>query len=234
MSAKNHWLAGMGMVVPIIMGYVPVGVAFGALAYKAGLSPANIILMSAMVYGGASQLIAVGLIAAGASPISIIITTLIVNLRHFIMTSSIAPYLKGWTLPELAVFCGELTDETFALHSTAFMSNPPVKATVFIANITAHGIWVTGTILGLVAGRFITDVKPLALDYALPALFVALLAFQVKERLHLIVAILSGLVAVVLTVTDLARLNVIIAAPLAALAGVIIESWIKKPSSSLS
>ncbi|MBF0530550.1 MAG: branched-chain amino acid ABC transporter permease, partial [Deltaproteobacteria bacterium] len=98
-------------------------------------------------------------------------------------------------------------------------------------NMTAHAIWVAGTWIGLTAGYLIADVKPLALDYALPALFVALLAFQIKDRVTIIVALLAGFAAVALSLTDLARWSVIIAALLAATTGVLIEQWTKKRSS---
>jgi 4-azaleucine resistance transporter AzlC len=231
-TAERHgWLSGMLRAAPIMLGYLPVGFAYGVLAQKAGISPLNTILMSVLVYAGASQLIAVGLFAAQASPLSIIITTFAVNLRHMIMASALAPFLKRWRKLELALFAYELTDETFALHSTHFPVGIPSKAEVFATNLTAQISWIIGTILGLVAGQLITDIKPLALDYALPAMFIALLALQIKNRIQLIVAVVTGLLAVVLGQTALKHWNVIVAALVGATVGVILEQW-TKPSSS--
>ena len=103
-----------------MLGYVPVGFAYGVLARKAGISGINTVLMSLLVYAGSAQLIAVGLFAASTSALSIIITTFVVNLRHLLMASAIAPYLKRWRKYELAAFAYELTDETFAVHSAQF------------------------------------------------------------------------------------------------------------------
>ena len=80
------------------------------LAQKAGLSPFNTLLMSIIVYAGSAQLIAVGLISSGLTPLSIIITTFIVNLRHMLMSAALSPHLQSWRKPELAVFAYELTD----------------------------------------------------------------------------------------------------------------------------
>ncbi len=77
--------------MPIALGYIPVGFAYGVLAQKAGLSAFNTVLMSIIGYAGSAQLIVVGLIAAGISPLSIIVTTVIVNLRHMLMSAALSP-----------------------------------------------------------------------------------------------------------------------------------------------
>ena len=182
--AVQNWFRGVLRAMPIVLGYVPVGLAYGILAQKAGISALNIILMSILVYAGSSQLIAVSLFGAHVPVLSIIMTTFVVNLRHLIMTSALTPYLKHWRKYELAAFAYEVTDETFAVHSTQFPEGVPGKAEVFAINVTAQTAWITGTILGIVLGRLVTDVKPFALDYALPAMFVALLVLQIKQWRH--------------------------------------------------
>jgi 4-azaleucine resistance transporter AzlC len=230
-SDRRGWLCGVLRAVPIVLGYLPVGFAYGVLAQKAGISTLNTVLMSLLVYAGASQLIAVGLFAANSPALSIIMTTFVVNLRHLIMASAVAPFLKRWRKLELAAFAYQLTDETFAVHSTQFPSGIPSKAEVFATNVTAQTAWVAGTVFGIVAGELITDVKPFALDYALPAMFVALLALQINNRIQLIVALLTGILAIVLLQTGINQWTIIVAAIVGATVGVVIEQWIK-PSSS--
>jgi 4-azaleucine resistance transporter AzlC len=230
-SNKRGWLSGVFRAVPIVLGYVPVGFAYGVLAQKAGISGVNTVLMSLLVYAGAAQLIAVGLFAAKASAVSIIITTFVVNLRHLIMASAIAPFLKRWRKVELAAFAYQLTDETFAVHSTHFSSGVPGKLEVFATNMTAQTSWVAGTVLGIVAGHLITDVKPLALDYALPAMFVALLVLQIKNRIQIVVALLTGALAIVLVRTGMEQWHIITATVIGATVGLGIERWIKQSSS---
>ena len=227
----QKWVEGVFQASPIVMGYIPVGFAFGVLAQKSGISLLNTLLMSLLVYAGSSQFIAVGLIATGVPAISVIMTTFIVNLRHLIMASALAPYLQYWRKPELAVFAYQLTDETFAIHSTYFSAGGSIKAEVFATNMTAQTSWVLGTWLGAVAGQRINDVRPLALDYALPALFIALLALQIKDRLQIVIAILTGALAVGLLQAGMEQWNIIVATVIGATAGVIIEQWNKRPSS---
>lgn len=221
-------ITGAGEAFPIVMGYIPVGFAFGILAQKAGISLLNTLLMSLFVYAGSSQLIAAGLIAAGSGIWTIILTTLIVNLRHMLMSAALSPYFRGWKKMELAAFSFELTDETFAVHSSRFARGQTDKFETFTVNLTAQLSWVIGTWLGVAAGQLIQDVKPYGIDFALPAMFIALLVLQIRNRTQVIVAILAGLLSLILMQAGLTSWNVIAAAVLAAAFGVIIERWTNK------
>ena len=218
------WLHGVTLAAPIVMGYIPIGFAYGVLAQQAGLSTRNTLLMSLIVYAGSSQLIAVGLFAAGTPALSVILTTFVVNLRHMLMSAALAPYLKSWRKTELATFAYELTDESFALHVTRFAAEMPPKAETFAINATAQLSWIFGSWLGTVAGQLITDVRPLALDYALPAMFIALLVMQIKDHVQIIVAVVTGLLAVGLTLAGLGHWTVILATLAGATLGVVLEN----------
>ena len=227
--AKDHpWLKGVLQAIPIVLGYIPVGFAYGVLAQKAGISAFNTILMSVIVYAGSAQLIAVSLIASGIAPVSIILTTFIVNLRHMLMSAALSPHLQRWRKPELAGFAYELTDESFALHTTRLSDVSIPKAETFAVNVTAQVSWVLGTGLGIVGGKMITEIEPLALDYALPAMFIALLVMQIRNNVQLSVAIFAGLASVGLYLLGLNQWYVIVATILGATMGVIIERWMKK------
>jgi 4-azaleucine resistance transporter AzlC len=228
-AARRGWLAGVSRAMPIVLGYVPIGLAFGVLAQKAGLSALNTLLMSLLVYAGSAQLIAVGLFAGGAPPVSIVLTTFVVNLRHLLFSAAVAPFLKHWRKVELAAFAYELTDETFAVHSAQFASaGVPGRAEVFATNVTAQVAWVLGTALGILVGQVIADVKPLGLDYALPAMFVALLVLQIRDRVQVAVALLAGAASVGLLLAGLDQWNVIAATVIVATVGAVLERWNKR------
>ena len=225
------WLPGVIRAGPIVLGYIPIGLTFGVLAQQAGLSAFNALMMSLLVYAGSSQLIAVGLFAANAPLSSIILTTFVVNLRHILLSAAVAPFLKRWRNSELAAFAYQLTDETFAIHSAQFSSEVPDKGEVFATNVTAQAAWISGTWLGVTLGQFITDVKPLGLDYVLPAMFIALLVLQIKDRVQIGVALITGVLSVALFVAGVGRWNVIFATLLGATLGVIIDLWTNRRSS---
>ena len=217
--------------LPIVLGYLPVGFAYGVLAQKTGLSTLNSVAMSVLVFAGSAQLIAVGLFAGGAGAASVIVTTFIVNLRHLLMSAALAPYVRAWTKKEQAVFAFQLTDETFALHASRFPQQPPVKSEAFEVNVIAQSAWIGGSVLGVLASGLIADVKPIGLDYALPAMFIALLVAQVDSWAKLLAGVTAGAVSVGLVLAGVEQMNVIVATVVAASIGLGVESWISTRSS---
>ena len=222
---KPAWINGVFRAAPILLGYIPIGFAYGVLAQKAGLSVFNTLLMSLIVFAGSSQLIAVGLISAGLAPISIILTTFIVNLRHMLMSAALTPYLGGWRKIELAWFGFEITDETFALHANRFPAAGVQKAEAFAINVTSHAAWILGSLLGSLGSGLITDVEQYALDYALPAMFIALLVMQIKNKPQIAVAVISGILSVFLLLHGFNHWYVIMATIIGASFGVVVEKW---------
>jgi len=221
-------MSALRQASPIVMGYVPVGAAFGVLAHKTGLSLLNTVLMSTIVFAGSAQLIAVAMFAAGMPPLSIVATTFVVNLRHLLMTAALSPNLKSWKKWQLALFSYEVTDESFALHSARFARGDHDKTTSFLINSIAHVSWVLASWVGFLTGSTIPDIKPLGLDYALPAMFIALLTMQVKNGLHVFVAGFTGLVSIALIQAGADQWSVIIATVIGATFGAGVESWMKK------
>jgi len=227
--------------VPIVLGYLPIGFAYGVLATNAGLSARNVVLMSLLVYAGASQFIAAGLFAAGASPASIVLTTFVTNLRHLLMTASLAPHVAEWRWPRLTLFGYQVTDETFAVHAAGLASGPLRPAEAFCVNGAAQVAWVSGSWLGVLGGQIVPDPRPWGLDYALPALFVALLVLQIppkneeteppsKRRVQMAVAGTSGAAAVILSLLGLDPWGVILATLLGATLGVALETRGGRPA----
>ena len=119
-TRKAGFAQGAAAAWPICLGYMPIGLAFGVLAQKAGLLPLEIGLMSVIVFAGSSQFIAVSMLAAGASIFSIVATTFMVNLRHFLMSSALAVYMKNADRKKLSFFAYGVTDESFAVNLSKF------------------------------------------------------------------------------------------------------------------
>ncbi len=228
-NRQQIFLTALKSTFPIAMGYIPVGFAYGVLAQKIDMSFANTLLMSLIVYAGSAQLIGVGLFEAAIAPFSIILTTFIVNLRHVLMSAALSPYMSSWPKRRLALFCFELTDETFALHSRQFphedFHNPNAVNKALYINLQAHSFWVLGSWLGFSAGTLIPSVRPFGLDFALPAMFIALLVVQIKNLLHLLIALFAGAMSVLLLVFGCTQWNVIIATVLSAALGAILETY---------
>ena len=124
-KTNTGFWSGVRQALPIVLGYIPVGFAYGVLAKKSGLGLFNCVAMSVIVFAGSAQLIGAGLFGAAASPFTLVFTTFVVNLRHLLMSAALAPKLKGWHKWQIALFGYELTDETFALHSMRMANRTP-------------------------------------------------------------------------------------------------------------
>ena len=122
---------------PICLGYAPIGLAFGVLAQKAGLTPLEIGLMSVIVFAGSSQFIAVSMLSGGASMVSIVATAFVVNLRHFLMSSALAVYLKNSDRKKLTFFSYGITDESFAVNLNRFRESNWDLNSALVTNYTA-------------------------------------------------------------------------------------------------
>lgn len=224
-NSKSNWLKSISPAFPVVIGYLPIGFAYGVLAVNGGLSVFQTVLMSIIVYAGSAQLIAASLFAQSIQPFSIIATTFIVNLRHLLMSAALAPHMQEWKNSQVALFSFELTDESFGVHSLRFERGENQPLSTITINMICQFSWVIGSLVGAVAGNLIEDVRPFALDYALPAMFIALLILQIKQRTHLWIAIFSGIFSLVLWAAGATQWNVIIATIIGAALGAGLETW---------
>jgi len=221
----------LAQVWPVALGYVPVGMAYGVLAGKAGLSAMNILAMSLLVYAGSAQLVAVGLFASGASAASLVATTLVVNVRHVLFAAALAPFLSGWRKRGLAAFAMELTDETFALHAARFGRGDRRPGLTLSVNVLAQAAWVLGTALGIALGDLLGDGRALALDFALPGMFLALLAGQLGGASRWAAAVVGGGLSLVAAAKGYSGYGTLVAGLAGAGVGMGVERWTtRRPS----
>lgn len=189
--------AGCRTAIPVIMGYMPIAVAYGVLARQAGISPFMTVLMSVMVFAGSAQFIGVSMIGSGASFGLIIMTTFLVNLRHLLMSASLSPHYQRFARRWLPILAFGLTDETFALTSTVFREQPRDESFVFGLQLSSYLSWVGGSLLGAVLGGALSTVSTLGFEFVLYAMFIYLLVMQLSEKKMIIVAVFSGVAALV-------------------------------------
>ena len=205
---------------PICLGYLPIGLAFGVLAQKAGLHPVEIGLMSLLVFAGSSQFVAVSMLSGGASVLSIVLTTFVINLRHLLMSSSLAVYLRSVNKSWTALFAYGLTDESFAVNLTRFRDSNWNWRQALVVNQAANVAWIASSIVGAYSGQFI-PAGAFGIDYALIAMFLCLLVFQLRGRLYALTAIVAGVLAVFLALLVPGNSYIVLASVLAALIGVV-------------
>ena len=189
MKKSTAYLNGIKVSLPVILGYLPVAIAFAVMASEAGFTRFEIIAMSTLVFAGASQIMAVGMITAGAYMLSIVVATFVLNLRHFIMGSYIMKRLGKTSVAEKITTAHGITDEAFAIIGTTEDEQCSVPYLFGIITIT-YGSWVLGTAIGAFVSVLIPASLSDALGIALYALFISLLVPKIKKSVHLITLVI--------------------------------------------
>ena len=175
--------AGARACLPVILGFVAVGVAFGVVARTAGLSVAEVALMSIILYAGSAQFISAGLIAAGAAASAIVVTVFLVNIRHLLYSAALAPHVRHLPTWQNVAIGAELTDESFAVAASHLADDRRASGPWLIGlNLMGHTTWVVSTTAGALLGSAIPDTRVFGLDFALGAMFAALLVLQMASR----------------------------------------------------
>jgi 4-azaleucine resistance transporter AzlC len=225
-TRARELLAGMRDTIPLIVGAVPFGFIFGALAVSNGVSPAAAQGLSLFVYAGSAQFIAVGLVAQQAATLAIIGITFVVNLRHALYAATLAPYVRHlpqWLLLPMGFW---LTDETFVVSIRRYQQSDasPHKHWYYLGSaLLMYLNWQLSTLIGIVAGSSIPDLTRWGLDFALYVTFLGMLIPMLKDRPSVASAMVAGGVA--LAAQGLPHQLWLI---LAALAGVIAGVWLER------
>lgn len=186
---------------PIFIGYFPAAVAFGILSKACGITLLECFLFSAVVFAGASQFIALNLFVTGMGPGGIILTTLLVNFRHFLMSASLSTRMGNISKRYVFPIAFGVTDEVFSVLS--FTGGTLSKTYIFVLQLCAYSAWVGGTVAGYITGRFLPEILTKGMGVALYALLLAILMPEIKaSRKALVLAVSSGLLNTVLIHLD--------------------------------
>jgi 4-azaleucine resistance transporter AzlC len=216
---------GVVVSTPVMVGYLPIGIAYGILARQAGFSLFQAVSLSIFVYAGSSQFIAVSMIAAGASAVTIIATIGLVNLRHVLYSASVAPFLQKIGISRLFVLAFGLTDEAFSVESVVLAQKPRTPSYIFGLQLAPYLAWNAGSLLGGLLGGWLSGIQELGLDFALPAMFIALLIPMIKNRETVITAVVAGCLSLALSLFLKGSWNIILATLFATTLGMELSKW---------
>ena len=185
---------GFWLLAPLWLGVVPFGLAYAVTARAAGLSLLETQALSALVFAGSAQFSAAGLFAVGAAAAEIVLTTLLLNVRHALYGLALGREvpLTRRQRPVAAFF---LTDEAYGVVAAA-----SERSFRFLlgAELSLFLVWNLATLGGFLLGTAIPDPTALGVDLIFPLAFIALLVPLVRTRVELAVALASGAIAYLL------------------------------------
>ncbi|HXF52110.1 MAG TPA: AzlC family ABC transporter permease [Dehalococcoidia bacterium] len=193
-SRRSEFWSGVRDELPLLVGVAPFGMAYGALAVEAGVSAAMAQAMSVIVFAGASQIVAVELV--GSAPAAVLVlTVLLVNLRHLLYGASLAPRVEALPLRWRWLLAYLLTDEAYAVTIARYeRDGSPYAHWYFLgAGVALWATWQITTGLGVFAGAAVPE--SWSLDFALPLTFIAILVPALRTRSAVGAAAAAALVA---------------------------------------
>jgi 4-azaleucine resistance transporter AzlC len=188
---SSAWTEGVRAGLPIAVGYIPIAIAFGLLAKSSGLPNYISVLMSLLIFAGASQFVGANLLALGTAYGEILLTTFILNLRHFLMTASLSQRLRQTTSGWRALLAFGITDETFTVAALR-KERKLEKGFLLGLNLTAFASWNAGTWVGVFLATGLPPSLQASMGIALYAMFIGLLIPSVRSSRAVFVVALAA------------------------------------------
>ena len=195
----NTFLKGTIDILPLMIPVVPFGIIFGAIGIELGFGPYLTYATSIIVFSGASQIVLLQLISAGASSLVAITSSSVVSTRHLLYGAVISQYLNHLSIYWKIGLSYLLTDQAFAVSNEYFKKNNENKNKHFHllgSGLTLWFIWQLTTIIGIILGSIVPE--ELGLTFTIPLTFLALLVNYLRSIDHIIVIVVSGMMSVLL------------------------------------
>ena len=203
--------AGFLSMAPLWPGGLAFAVAFASIARASGFSLVETQALSMLVYAGSAQLATVTLFAGGGSAFAIILTALVLNLRHVLYGLSLDGQLERPSRPPRPLLAMTLTDESYAmtikeiLHPRNLLPGGRRDAFLFGASLCLYAEFTTSTLVGALLGGLLPDPSRTGLSFISPLTFLALLLPLLRAWRHLAVAGVAGVAAFTLSHFELAN-----------------------------
>ena len=210
----------------MLVGAAPFGLIFGTLAISSGLPVWLTLGLSALVFAGSSQFVAVSLIGGGAALPVIWLTTFVVNLRHALHSATLLPYARALPARWRWALAFWLTDETFAVVESRLRHHAKLQDGAHYwlgSSLAMYFNWQIWTIAGVLLGQRLPGLATLGLDFAMVATFAAIVALQLRERPVLSAAVVAGTVALLARAVPF-KLGLMLAAVAGVGAGMLAEA----------
>ncbi|PVA07349.1 AzlC family ABC transporter permease [Thalassorhabdomicrobium marinisediminis] len=198
---KSQYWSGFRQGLPFMLVVVPFGLLFGVVASESGFTPVQIMAFSSVVFAGASQFAALQLMVEDAPFLIVVATALAVNLRMAMYSASLAVWLGEAPLWKRALIAYVNVDQSYAVSVNRYEDRPQMSlaariAFFFGAVTPICPVWVLATGVGIWVGDAIPEW--MALDFAVPICFLAIIAPMMRTLAHMVAALVSIVLALAL------------------------------------
>ena len=200
-TGRHDFWEGARLSVPVVVSSLPFALLFGAIAVDNGLSITETVLMSATIYGGASQMVGIELFGQKVAPWLIVLSIFAVNFRHVLYSAVVGRHISHW--PEARRLLGffVLVDPQYAETERRAERGEPVTFSWYLGlALPIYVNWVTSTWIGALFGGLVPDPHALGLDFLLPIYFLGLVMEFRERRLWLPVVLVSGATSILASI----------------------------------
>ena len=213
---------GLLATLPLAPGVIAFGLLYGLMARQVGFNPWETWAMSLIVHAGSAQFTVLGMWET-AGPIPIILTTLVINLRHLLMGASIAPHVRKLSPMWKALLALWLVDESYALAIAEYERGHGTHWYLLGANVGLYLMWPTSGLASALLGAALPDPSRYGLDLVFPLAFLGLLMTFLKDRVSIAVALAAAVLALAFAFLLPGKWYVIVAGLLASGLGLVLE-----------
>ena len=176
---------GFKAALPIMAGYIVLGLPCGLLCQQAGITALQAFVMSMTFYSGAGQYMIPNMWLAGAAPLSIIASVSLVNTRQTLYSASLSQFCTGCSKRLAFLFSATVTDESFGVNLAQFQKGGWDAARATVVNICSMTTWALANVAGVVLGSLVSVPTALA-SFAMTAIFICLLCMQKVDAVNLV------------------------------------------------
>jgi predicted branched-subunit amino acid permease len=216
--------AGARASLPVVLGYLGIGLAAGVVERAAGMSYAEVLLISTVLYAGSAQFVVTSMLTLASPAAAIVLTVFFLNLRHLLLSAALAPALRQVPAWKNALIGLQLTDETFVVAAGRATLAPAWMAGL---NLAAWTTWACANLAGAALSGSIGETR--VLGFALPCMFAGLLVLQLHSfaalRTPLVVAVFAGGFALLGKALFSGPAVIIIATVAGATLGLALQRW---------
>jgi predicted branched-subunit amino acid permease len=229
-TQKSYYWIGFRIGLPFLLVVMPFGMLFGVVATEAGFTSVQTMAFSSVVFAGAAQFTALQLMADDAPFLIVVATALAVNLRMAMYSASLAVWLGRAPLWKRALIAYVNVDQSYAVSINRYEDEPDLSLTqrigFFFGAVTpVCPMWIVATGLGIWFGDMVPDW--MALDFAVPICFLAIIAPMMRTLAHMVSAVSSIVLALVFSGLPY-NLGLLVAAAVAMIVGAQVEMWMSR------
>lgn len=209
--------------LPIIVGYIALGLPCGILGAAADMNMLQILLLSVFMYSGSGQYMIPGMYLAGVPLLTLSASVSLVSTRQMLYSSAFAPFLENVGKARLIWYAATVTDESFGVNLNKFLDGGWTPLQAQLLNTFSHFAWIIANVIGALLGAWLVIDTAIA-SFAMTSIFLCLLLIQRFTKSHVIAAMVSAVVVVLCKLTVLSNMAILIGA----VAGVAVGSFAHK------